>query len=126
MSGKSVIKIDEGFKKPVIQWQSWLQSRTGKYMPQGTAVGIACHYMYMLMDGLPQECSKRGQDDVPISILFEALLRSVTDLAESIAELTAKLFEAGELDEFDAKLFSESLNSEFEKNKQNLKSRETS
>jgi len=81
--------MEEHLKRYVIQWQSWLMSRTGKYISQGRAAVLACIFMHILLDKLPNEIRAEGA----VAEFLDALAREVAKFAEGYAE--------GELEEFD-------------------------
>ena len=83
--------MEEHLKRYVIQWQSWLMSRTGKYISQGRAAVLACIFMHILLDKLPNEIREMRAETV--TDFLEALAREVAKFAEGFAE--------GELEEFD-------------------------
>ena len=81
--------MEEHLKRYVIQWQSWLMSRTGRHISQGRAVVLACIIMHILLDKLPSEVRAEGA----VAEFLDALAREVAKFAEDFAE--------GELEEFD-------------------------
>ncbi|RLI77448.1 hypothetical protein DRP05_10190 [Archaeoglobales archaeon] len=95
MVEKRIVKIEEPLKRYVIQWQSWLQSKTGKYISQGRAVALACWAMLVAVDYTPRELRKRGL--YKEADFFEALADEVVDVSKDLIE--------GELEEFDFESF---------------------
>jgi len=85
---RSAVRIEEHLKRYVIQWQSWLMSKTGKYISQGRAAVLACIITHILLDKIPSEVREGA-----IAEFLEALAREVAKFAEGFAE--------GELEEFD-------------------------
>ena len=81
--------MEEHLKRYVIQWQSWLMSKTGRHISQGRAVVLACAIMHILLDKLPNKI--RANSD--IAEFLDVLAREVVELAGDFAE--------GELEEFD-------------------------
>lgn len=81
--------MEEHLKRYVIQWQSWLMSRTGKYISQGRAAVLACIFMHILLDKLPNKVRAEGA----VAEFLDALAREVAKFAEGFTE--------GELEEFD-------------------------
>ncbi len=57
----SVLKIEPTAKKFVIQFQSLIQSKTGKYISQGRAAGLACGSLMAIIETIPFKLHKKGE-----------------------------------------------------------------
>jgi|GEM_PF-7006653 len=87
----SVLKIEPQFKTYVIQFQSLIQSKTGKYISQGRAAGLACAFMFATIDRIPTKYHTQGKHD---------LAKTFDTIRESLLEFSNKYTE-GDLKDFD-------------------------
>lgn len=87
----SVLKVEQQFKKPIIQFQSLIQAKTGKYISQGRAASLACSYLMILLDELPTQFREQGDDKMALA--FTRLKERLLDISERFAE--------GSLEDFD-------------------------
>ena len=101
MSG-AIIKVEKSLKKYVIMWQSLLQSKIGKYIPQGRAVALACAFAQMnleLFDKLAYACEAVELKEP--AKFFRGHVERLLGVAEKLA--------VGELEEYDMEEFLEKL-----------------
>jgi len=83
------------FKKYVIQFQSHLQAKSGKYISQGRAAGIACLALITISD-LTNELHKRG---------LHEKAQILETIEENIVIRVAKEFAEGDLEKYDIENF---------------------
>lgn len=91
----SVLKIEQPFKKYVIQFQSHLQAKSGKYISQGRAAGIACMAL-MTISELTKELHKQG---------LHEKAQDFENLEETLVVRVAKEFAEGDLEKYDLENF---------------------
>lgn len=87
----SVLKIEPLFKKHIIQFQSLIQSKTGKYLSQGRAAALACMSMTTIIDLAPAELHKKGSHKQ--AEVYERIRDIVLEACIELAE--------GDLQDFD-------------------------